>query len=50
MGPSGPRFKLVYHVDMVNKSWIDSRFPLVHKGVLAITQGCTKDSEQGLWI
>ena len=48
MGLSGPTLKLIYHDDTVYKSWIDSRFTLVHKGALIIMQGCTKDSEQGL--
>ena len=39
MGPSGPRFKLIYHDDTVYEGLIDSRFILMHKGVLVITQG-----------
>ena len=33
MGPSGPRFKLIYHYDMFYEGWIDSKFIFVHKGV-----------------
>ena len=50
MGPSGPYSKFIYYDDKVYKSWINSRFILIHKGVLVITQGCTRDSEQSLWI
>ena len=50
MGPSSPYFKLIYHDDMVYESWIGPRFILVHKDVLVITQGCIRDSEQGLQI
>ena len=38
--------ELIYHISIVYKGWIDSKFTLVHKGVLVTTQGCTKDSEQ----
>ena len=37
MGPSGSHSKLINHVDMIYEGWIDSRFNLVHKGVLVIT-------------
>ena len=50
IGPSGPRFKLIYHDDTVYESWIGSWFIIVHKSVLVIMQGCTKDGEQVLWI
>ena len=45
MGPSGLRSKLIYHDDTIYEGWIGFRFTLMHKGVLVITQGCTKDSE-----
>ena len=48
MGPNGPRFKLIYYDDTIYEGCIDSRFTLVHKSVLVITQGCIGDSEQGL--
>ena len=41
MGPSGPRFEIIYLVGMVYEGRIDSRFIFVYKGVLVITQGCT---------
>ena len=50
MGASGSYSKLIYHDGIVYESWIGSRFILVHKSVLVIMQGCTKDSEQGLWF
>ena len=50
MGPSGPCFKLIYHHDTIYKGWISSRFILVYKGILVITQCCIRDNEQGLWI
>ena len=50
LGPSGPYFKLIYHVSVVYDSWIDSRFTLVYKGILVIMQGCVRDNEQGLYI
>ena len=50
MGLSGPRFELIYYDDTIYEGWIDSTFILVHKDVLIITQGCTRDNEQGLWI
>ena len=48
IGPSGPHFKLIYHDDTIYESLNDSRFTLVHKGILVITQNYTKDGEQGL--
>ena len=48
MGPNGPRFELIYHDDTVYEGQNDSWFILVHKGVLVITQACTKDSEKVL--
>ena len=37
MGLNGPRSKLKYHDDMVYEGQIDSKFIIVHKGVLVIT-------------
>ena len=48
MGPSGPHSKPIYHDDMVYEGWIGSRFILMHKGVLVIMQGCTRNNKQGL--
>ena len=45
MGPNGPCSKLIYHDDMVYEGWIDSKFILVHKAVLATMQGYTTDNE-----
>ena len=50
MGPNGPHFELIYYDGTVYEGWIDSWFIFVHKGVLVIMQGCTRDSEQVLWI
>ena len=50
MGLNGPSSKLMCHDDTVYEGWIDFRFTLVHKGTLVIMQGCTRDSEQSLWI
>ena len=36
MGPSGPRSKLIYHVDTSYKGRIGSKFTFVHKGILVI--------------
>ena len=46
MGPSGPRFELLYLVGMGYEGRIDSKFTFVHMDVLIITQGCTRVSEQ----
>ena len=43
-------FKLIYYDDTVYEGWIDSKFTLMHKGILVIMQSCIGDSEQGLWI
>ena len=32
-----PRFKLIYHDDIIYEGWIGYRFTLMHKGVLVIT-------------
>ena len=48
MDSSGPRSKLICHDDMDYEGWIDSKFTLMHKSILIITQGYTGDSEQGL--
>ena len=45
MGPNGPRFDLIYLVGMDYEGQINSRFTLVHKGTLVITQGCIGVSE-----
>ena len=50
MGPSGPRFELIYLVGIDYEGRISSRFTFVHMGALVITQGCLGVSEQGLWI
>ena len=50
MGPNGPRSKLIYLVDTDYEGWIGSRFTFVHKSILVIMEGCTRVSEQGLWI
>lgn len=50
IGPSGPRYELIYLVGMGNEGWIDSRFNSMHKGILVIMQGYVGVSEQGLWI
>ena len=50
MGPSGPRFELIYLVNMDYEGQIDFMFTFVHKNVQIITQGDTGVSEQGLWI
>ena len=43
MGPSDPRSKLIYLVDMDYEGQIGFRFTFVHKGVLVIIQGCIGD-------
>ena len=50
MGLNGPYFELIYHDDIVYEGWIDTWFTLVHKGILVIMQGCTRDNEQVFWI
>ena len=50
MGPSGPRSELLYLVSMGYEGQIGSTFTFVHKGVLVITQGCIRVSEQSLQI
>ena len=50
MGPNSPRSKLIYHDGTIYEGWIDSKFTIVHKDVLVITQGCMGNSEQGIWI
>ena len=50
MGPSSPHYELIYHDDTFYEGYINSRFILVHKGILVITYDCTRDNEQGLWI
>ena len=48
MGPSGPRFELIYVVGMGYEGRIGFRFTFVHKNILLIMQGCIGVSEQGL--
>ena len=48
IGHNGPCFELIYLVSMGYEGRIDFRFTFVHKGVLVITQGCLRVSEQGL--
>ena len=50
MDSNDPRSELIYHNDTIYEDWIGSKFIFVYKGVLAIKQDYTKDSEQGLWI
>ena len=50
MGPNRLYFELIYHDDTIYEGWIGSRFILMCKGILVITQGCARDSEQGLWF
>ena len=50
MGPNGPCFELIYLVGMDYEGRISFRFTFMDKGVLVIMQGCTRVSEQGLWI
>ena len=50
MGPTGPRFELIYHDDIVYEDWIGSWFTLMHKVVFVIMQCCIGDNEQVLWI
>ena len=50
MGPNGPCFELIYLVSMDYEGQISFRFTFMDKGVLVIMQGCTRVSEQGLWI
>ena len=48
--PNGPYFELIYHDSTVYEGQIGSRFFLMHKSVLVITQSCIGDNEQGLQI
>ena len=50
MDLSSSRFGLIYLVSTNYEGRIGFRFTFVHKDFLVITQGCTKVSEQGLWI
>ena len=45
---NGPCFTLIYLIDTNYEGQIDSKFTFVNKGVLEITQGYTKVSEQDL--
>ena len=40
----------IYLDGTIYKDWINSKFTLVHKSILVITQSCTRNSEQGIWI
>ena len=40
MGPTSPRFELIYLVGIGYEGRIGSRFTFVHKGILIIMQGC----------
>ena len=37
MCPNDPYFELIYHDDMIYEGCIDSKFTLMHKGILIIT-------------
>ena len=47
MGPNGPRSELIYIVGMGYEGRIGCTFTFVHKGVLAIMQGCIGHSLAG---
>ena len=44
MGPNSPHSKLIYHDDTIYEGWIGSRFTLVRKDILVITQDWIEDS------
>ena len=48
MSPNSPYFDLICHVVMVYEGLFDSRFTLIHKGILVMEQFCIGDSEQSL--
>ena len=48
MSPNSPCFDLICHVVMVYEGLFDSRFTLIHKGILVMEQFCIGDSEQSL--
>ena len=50
MGLNGPCFELIFLDDTVYEGWMGFQFTFVHKGVLVITQDCTKISEWYLQI
>ena len=50
MGPNGPRFGLIYLVGMGYEGWIGSRFTIMHKFILTITQGWIEVSGQDIYI
>ena len=50
MGPNGPHSKLIYLIVMDYEGRIGYKFTFVPKGILVITQGCIRVSEQDLWI
>ena len=47
MDSNGPHSELIYHDDTIYDGW-SSKFTLIHKSVLVIMHGNTKDSEKGL--
>ena len=47
MDPNGPHPELIYHDETNYEGW-SSKFTLIHRSVLVIMQGNTKDSEKGL--
>ena len=36
MGPNVPHFEFIYHVGIIYKGWVDSKFTLMYKNVLVI--------------
>ena len=50
MGLNGPHFELIFLDDMVYESCMGFQFTFVHKGVLVITLGYRRISEQYIWI
>ena len=50
MGPRSLCSELIYLINISYEGRIDFKFTFVHKGILIITQGCIRVSEQDLWI
>ena len=50
MGPNGAHSELIYHDGTVYEGWIGSRFIIVHKVILVISQGYIGDNEQSIWF
>ena len=46
MGPNGSHSELYTMIGIIYEGWIGSKFTLVHKSVLVITQGYIGDNEQ----